>query len=492
MRSILCKVADVRFGIKVEHEGHPNSLPFTGILLVTDRPSDQPPNGAEGHRIYVPYDVAVKRLPTLIGMGLNYDGVHRTSHDVTNKVGTILEAWAEGKAIKVKGVIWKKDFPDAERHIKGQRLGMSMELANVDIEDQHADVWHLKDFVFTGATCLWPEAAAYHKTALAASGVNVFALAVEALGIGGHNVEKTKKRIDPNVDVLASAVGTQVAKAVSETLGKFTDSLGSILNNQNTILEKRLAGITASAAKGEEEDAAQELLDLAASSAKTLTVSKEDDEAEDDDIEASAEGDDELDAAADEGDDEADDEDEDEDEADDEDMEAAEEPGELNKGAKSRGNGPVKLDAGKVKLPVMKSNKMAAKSVKAMAAATEVISTLQAAHDRQNKKIKTMEASTAKMARTIKKMEAQLDLHASRANRVTLTPEANALLQKAGYQASDLLANGRKLSVPEMDNLLTAGAPNLGPKERIAFKMIFAQAGLLDEGEINRGYGMTQ
>jgi hypothetical protein len=152
-----------------ELKDHPNALPFSGTLLRLDEPSQQPPHGAESHSIYVPTRVAEERLKTLPGMGINYED-DLTGHNVKRKVGVITDASISGKDVKVKGLIWKKDFPEAVAAFRRSRgkLGMSMELGDVYVRDKDEDVWHLEDFHFTGATALLKDHAAYERTSLSA------------------------------------------------------------------------------------------------------------------------------------------------------------------------------------------------------------------------------------------------------------------------------------------------------------------------------------
>jgi hypothetical protein len=147
---------------------HPNKMPFSGTLLVVDAASTKPPHGADGHRIYVPKAVAVKRLDTLIGMALNYSP-DLDEHATRRKVGVITGAWMDGNKVKVKGFVWKKDFPEAVDALHSGNIGMSMELSDVWVKSRDADVWHLEDFYFSGATALYKRAAAYYDTSLAAS-----------------------------------------------------------------------------------------------------------------------------------------------------------------------------------------------------------------------------------------------------------------------------------------------------------------------------------
>lgn len=158
-------------GFTLEDSDHPNLAPFEGTLLLLDEPSAQPPHGSDGKQILVPTEAAKKRLGSLIGMGIDYDGQDLEGHDVKQKIGLITQAWIEGNKVKVKGNIWKKDFPEAMAAFRRNRgnLGMSMELANVYVDDKDNDIWKLNDFVFTGGAILKRDHAAYDDTELAAS-----------------------------------------------------------------------------------------------------------------------------------------------------------------------------------------------------------------------------------------------------------------------------------------------------------------------------------
>ncbi len=164
---------------------HPNASPFEGTLLLLDEPSNQPPHGAQGHLIHVSKEVAEKTLKSLPGMAVNYDSGDLEGHDPQRKIGVITEAWIDGKEAKVKGLIWKKDFPEAMTAFRRNRgkLGMSMELGDVYVADKDDPVWDLKDFHFTGATILKKDHAAYESTALKASKhfVNAMSAAKEAI-----------------------------------------------------------------------------------------------------------------------------------------------------------------------------------------------------------------------------------------------------------------------------------------------------------------------
>jgi hypothetical protein len=53
-------------------EGHPNRVPFEGVLTIVNMASDKAPTGARGHRVMLMRDAAEKALPSLLGMAVDY------------------------------------------------------------------------------------------------------------------------------------------------------------------------------------------------------------------------------------------------------------------------------------------------------------------------------------------------------------------------------------------------------------------------------------
>src|SRR3984885_3902068 len=50
--------------------GHPNRLPFEGVLTLVDVASDKAPSGAKGHRVVLRREAAEAALPSLLGMAV--------------------------------------------------------------------------------------------------------------------------------------------------------------------------------------------------------------------------------------------------------------------------------------------------------------------------------------------------------------------------------------------------------------------------------------
>jgi hypothetical protein len=144
--------------------GHPNRLPFEGVLTLVDVASDKAPSGARGHRVILTRAAAETALPSLLGMAVDYkagwDG-----HDARQKCGIISSAELDGKRLTVAGFLFSRDFPEIEQRlaIKGS-MGMSYELAEAHVADMRAPVWTLTQATFTGAAILLREKAAYKDT----------------------------------------------------------------------------------------------------------------------------------------------------------------------------------------------------------------------------------------------------------------------------------------------------------------------------------------
>ena len=144
--------------------GHPNRLPFEGVLTLIDTPSDKAPSGARGHRVILTRAAAEAALPSLLGMAVDYkagwDG-----HDARQKCGIITAAEIEGNRLTVAGYLYARDFPEMEEKIQSlAAMGMSYELADAHVADMRAGIWTLTRATFTGAAILLRDKAAYRST----------------------------------------------------------------------------------------------------------------------------------------------------------------------------------------------------------------------------------------------------------------------------------------------------------------------------------------
>ncbi|HTW44618.1 MAG TPA: hypothetical protein VMD58_03650 [Acidobacteriaceae bacterium] len=149
-----------------EVAGHPNRVPFEGVLTRVDEPSNRPPSGARGHRVILTRAAALAALPSLMGMAVDYaqgwDG-----HDARRKCGIITQADVEGSCLRVSGYLFGKDFPEVEERMRrcaAGTMGMSYEIADAHVEDMSAEIWTLTRATFTGAAILLREKAAYRNT----------------------------------------------------------------------------------------------------------------------------------------------------------------------------------------------------------------------------------------------------------------------------------------------------------------------------------------
>lgn len=146
--------------------GHPNRVPFEGVLTLIDLPSDRPPNGSRGHRVILSRQAAESALSSLLGMAVDFrtgwDG-----HDARSKCGILTRADIVGPKLMVGGYLYARDFPEVEEALHSLPLGsmgMSYELADAHVEDMRATIWKLSRVTFTGAAILLREKAAYRNT----------------------------------------------------------------------------------------------------------------------------------------------------------------------------------------------------------------------------------------------------------------------------------------------------------------------------------------
>ncbi len=146
--------------------GHPNRIPFEGVLTLVDVPSDRAPSGSRGHRVTLSRSAAEAALPSLLGMAVDFrpdwDG-----HDARSKCGILTAADIDGQRLTVGGYLYGRDFPEVEaklRNLAVGNMGMSYELADAHVEDMRASIWRLNRVTFTGAAILLRDKAAYRQT----------------------------------------------------------------------------------------------------------------------------------------------------------------------------------------------------------------------------------------------------------------------------------------------------------------------------------------
>jgi hypothetical protein len=143
-----------------------NRIGFTGVLALVDTPSDKSPLGARGHLVLMKREAALKALPFLVGMGVNYREDF-AGHNERHKVGVITSAELVGNELRVSGLLWFDDFPEVINSIKAQAedsLGMSYELADAHVDDMRQVVWIMSRVNFTGAAIILRDKTAYRAS----------------------------------------------------------------------------------------------------------------------------------------------------------------------------------------------------------------------------------------------------------------------------------------------------------------------------------------
>ena len=160
-----------------EVAGHPNRLPFQGVLTLVGIASRRPPSGASGHRVMLTHRATETALPSLLGMALDYTPA-LDAHDARRKIGVITEAEIvplkpasrdPAGQIKIGGYLYAHDFPDVVRELRAgnESLGMSYEIADAMVAGLTSPIWTVTSFTFTGAAVLRREKAAYPETWIA-------------------------------------------------------------------------------------------------------------------------------------------------------------------------------------------------------------------------------------------------------------------------------------------------------------------------------------
>jgi len=155
-------------------EGHPNRLPFQGVLTLVGVASQRAPSGAEKHRVMLTRRATEMALPSLLGMALDYTPA-LDAHDRRRKIGVITEAdivpiradrAGPTGQVAVSGFLYEHDFPDVVEELRAGHgdLGMSYEITGVNVVGKTSPIWTVTSFTFTGAAVLRREKAAYPET----------------------------------------------------------------------------------------------------------------------------------------------------------------------------------------------------------------------------------------------------------------------------------------------------------------------------------------
>lgn len=230
-------------------DGHPNKMPFTGVLTRVDEPSDGAPGGSGGRRVILTATAARNALGSLLGMAVDFtpsfDG-----HDVKNKIGLITSADVVGNAVEIGGFIYAADFPETALLIQSLKsdLGFSFEAQRIFVEDMSAEILRITELTFTGAAILLKDKAAYTSTSLAASAENEdFTMTAEELKalLGPMLADAVKPFTDRMTKLEADTASVLSITQAAAKIRNDVEPHAAALDTQATALEA--AGINADA-----------------------------------------------------------------------------------------------------------------------------------------------------------------------------------------------------------------------------------------------------
>ncbi len=155
---------------------HINKLPFSGICLFADKPSDAIPCGAD-KPVKFSREAIQNALDSFAGMGVNCrynpwdcpeDAL--TGHDEHFKIGVVERAELEADGgVHIDGLLWKHDMYEVCFMIQNAKdsLGFSVEVFIEDMKDL-GDCYEVEQFTFTGVSILYKNLAAFRTTQIAA------------------------------------------------------------------------------------------------------------------------------------------------------------------------------------------------------------------------------------------------------------------------------------------------------------------------------------
>lgn len=218
-------------------DDHPNRMPFTGILMRLNEPSDAAPHGAGGRRTIMSTETARALLPSLLGMPIDFKTDFK-GHNPKQKLGTLTAADiatdAKGDYVAIGGFFYAADFPEECDFIQAEKaeLGFSYE---IKAETQVAGaLLKITGGKFTGAAVLYKNKAAYTSTSLAAKADQEFET-MDAKELEALLAAALKPVVDGQTDLAKKVAALEAAKttdmaANAEMRGKMkphTDALRS-------------------------------------------------------------------------------------------------------------------------------------------------------------------------------------------------------------------------------------------------------------------------
>ena len=216
-------------------------MPFSGICLKADTPSDGIPCGSD-KPVAFSASAITKASQSFVGMGVNcvYDEWNSpnralTGHDTRFKIGVVENADLTADGLNVSGCLWKRDFNDVCFQIKNAKdsLGFSVEVIVNDMTDK-GDFYLVEDFAFTGVAILYKNLAAFKETQLVAQrrkevdntmNEQQFKTFMDAVNELGESMKTTLSAMDAKLDEInkkeVNVDFAEVTTAVNEMKAEF-------------------------------------------------------------------------------------------------------------------------------------------------------------------------------------------------------------------------------------------------------------------------------
>lgn len=213
-------------------------MPFSGICLKADTPSDGIPCGSD-KPVAFSLSAIINASKSFIGMGVNcvynkWDCPNEalTGHDTRFKIGVVENAEMTADGLSISGCLWKRDFNDVCFQIKNAKdsLGFSVEVIVNDMTDK-GDFYLVEDFAFTGVAILYKNLAAFKETQLAAQrrkevdntmNEQQFQTFMDAVNGIGESMKTTLSAMDAKLDKLEKKETKVDFAEVTEAMNKMT------------------------------------------------------------------------------------------------------------------------------------------------------------------------------------------------------------------------------------------------------------------------------
>lgn len=219
-------------------------MPFSGICLKADTPSDGIPCGSD-KPVAFSASAITKASQSFVGMGVNcvYDEWRSpnkalTGHDTRFKIGVVENAELTADGLNISGCLWKRDFNDVCFQIKNAKdsLGFSVEVIVNDMSDK-GDFYLVEDFAFTGVAILYKNLAAFKETQLAAQrrkdvdntmNEQQFQTFMDAVNGIGESMKTTLSAMDAKLDEINKKETKVDFAEVTEAMNKMSAEFAKV------------------------------------------------------------------------------------------------------------------------------------------------------------------------------------------------------------------------------------------------------------------------